>query len=280
MKRKTASILTALAMGVFLPAASEAGVILFEASGANAGAIQGTVDAFRAALGNPNNGNSPAPLAAGRREINWDGGGATTSAVSNGTNFTVFLNTRGSLSTTPGTGFAQATLVETVPADVTLAEIVGNPTYTSTFSTFSPARIFTPLGSNITDATFFVPGSSTPAGVSAFGAVFSDVDLFGPTRIDFFGPGDALLFSRSVLAGPNGQSFLGVQFNAGEQITRARITTGTAALGPNDNPTGGVDMVVMDDFIYAEPQAIPEPATMALLGLGLAAAASRRRRTR
>lgn len=280
MKRKTASILTAMAWAVFLPAASEAGVILFEAAGANAGAIQGTVDAFRAALGSPNNGNSPGPLAAGRREINWDGGGATTSAVSNGTSFTVFLNTRGSLSTTPGTGFAQATLVETVPADVTLAEVVGNPTYTSTFSTFSPARVFTPLGSNVTDATFFVPGTATPAGVSAFGAVFSDVDLFGPTRIDFFGPGNALLYSRSVLAGPNGQSFLGVQFNAGEQITRARITTGTAALGPNDNPAGGVDMVVMDDFIYAEPQAIPEPATMALLGLGLAAAASRRRRTR
>jgi hypothetical protein len=37
--------------------------------------IQPTVDAFRAALGNPNNGNAPGPLAQGRREINWDGGG-------------------------------------------------------------------------------------------------------------------------------------------------------------------------------------------------------------
>ena len=34
-----------------------------------------TVDAFRTALGDPNNGNNPGPLASGRREINWDGGG-------------------------------------------------------------------------------------------------------------------------------------------------------------------------------------------------------------
>ena len=51
-------------------------------------------------------------------------------------------------------------------------------------------------------------------------------------------------------------SFLGLIANAGEEIARVRITTGTAALGPTDNPSQGVDMVVMDDFIYAEPQAI------------------------
>src|SRR5262245_24084687 len=44
--------------------------------------IQATVDAFRAALGNPNNANNPGPIIGGRREINWDGGGATTAAVS------------------------------------------------------------------------------------------------------------------------------------------------------------------------------------------------------
>src|SRR5262245_3485298 len=34
--------------------------------------IQASVDAFRNALGNPNNGNTPGPLASGRREITWD----------------------------------------------------------------------------------------------------------------------------------------------------------------------------------------------------------------
>ena len=43
--------------------------------------IQATVDAFRAQLGNPNNGNA-AGTTGGRREINWDGGGSATTATS------------------------------------------------------------------------------------------------------------------------------------------------------------------------------------------------------
>jgi hypothetical protein len=54
------------------------------------------VNVFRAALGNPNNGNATGPLLTGRREINWDGGGPP---VINGTApvtpFNVFLDTRG-----------------------------------------------------------------------------------------------------------------------------------------------------------------------------------------
>ena len=48
---------------------------VFQAAGPTAASIQSTVDAFRAALGEPNNANTPGPLAIGRREINWDGGG-------------------------------------------------------------------------------------------------------------------------------------------------------------------------------------------------------------
>jgi hypothetical protein len=51
--------------------------VVFQAAGANAASIQNTVDAFRAALGNPNNLNNPGPLQTGRREINWDGGTPT-----------------------------------------------------------------------------------------------------------------------------------------------------------------------------------------------------------
>jgi hypothetical protein len=50
--------------------------VFFEVGGSAApSSIEGEVDAFRAALGNPNNGNAPGPLASGHREINWDGGG-------------------------------------------------------------------------------------------------------------------------------------------------------------------------------------------------------------
>ena len=49
--------------------------IVFQAAGPSVESIQGTVDAFRAALGEPNNGNATGALPSGRREINWDGGG-------------------------------------------------------------------------------------------------------------------------------------------------------------------------------------------------------------
>jgi hypothetical protein len=57
------------------------GLEIFQAAGPNPvppqtdQSIQSTVDAFRAKLGEPNNGNNPGPISGGRREINWDGGG-------------------------------------------------------------------------------------------------------------------------------------------------------------------------------------------------------------
>jgi hypothetical protein len=64
--------------------------------------IQGVVDAFRAALGEPNNGNAAGPRAVGRREINWDGGGNNDTTDTPVTPFNVFLNTRVGQFTTRG----------------------------------------------------------------------------------------------------------------------------------------------------------------------------------
>jgi len=275
-----------MAAGIALVSVSsatvEAAFVPFSVGGnSTTASIQATVDNFRAALGNPNNGNAAGPLTSGRREINWDGGGATTSTPGP-TPFTVFFNTRGAGITTPGTGFLQTPLDSTANAPE-LAAL--NPTYVGSgtpFNTFSPVRIFTPVGSNITDVSFIGPGSAPtnvfgtgiPATVSAFGAVFTDVDLATSTSLQFFdisGNSLTLPFMNVPIGTAPSQSlsFLGFVANAGERIARVRITTGTAALGPTDNPAQGVDMVVMDDFIYAEPQAVPEPSSLILMDLGM-----------
>jgi hypothetical protein len=244
--------------------------ILFSGSGANPAAIQGTVDAFRAALGDPNNGNTLASLPSGRREINWDGGGPPViNGTAPATPFITFQNTRGATFTTAGTGLTQAAATGGL-----LSLDLINATYATAFSPFSANRLFTPIGSNVTEATFSVPGTngSIPASVRGFGAVFTDVDLGDSSTIEFFSIFDTPLGSFDVPAGTtaNGSlSFLGVIFDAGERIERVRITSGNTALGPTDNPGGGIDVAVMDDFLYSEPQRVPEPAPLALLLFGL-----------
>ena len=43
--------------------------VIFQAARPTSESIQGAVDAYRAALGEPNNTNNPGPLSSGRREI-------------------------------------------------------------------------------------------------------------------------------------------------------------------------------------------------------------------
>ena len=240
---------------------------VFQAAGPNAASIQSTVDAFRAALGNPNNGNAPGPLATGRREINWDGGGGVNANTAPVTPFNVFLNTRGAQFTTPGIGLSQAP-PSGGPQDG-LAGLFSNASYATTFTAFSQLRLFTPVGSNETNALFFLPGSngSVPATVRGFGAVFTDVDQpdgSGPgtkrgnrgssTLVEFFGIDGQLLFSSFVPASPGdgSLSFLGITFSD-PRIASVRIIAGDVA-GPDDDQKN--DIVMMDDFIYGEPQVI------------------------
>ena len=242
---------------------------VFQAAGKDVASIQSSVDAFRAALGNPNNGNG-GPMDTGRREINWDGvGGADTTTTVPVTPFNVFLNTRGSQFTTPGIGLTQAPASGGLQGG--LAVLFNNPSYGTILKPFSNMRLFTPVGSNITEALFFRPGSngSIPATVTGFGAVFTDVDQpdgSGPgekrgnrgasTLMEFFGVNGELLFSSFVPASPGdgSQSFFGVKFNDA-RIARVKITTGDVAPGPDDDSNN--DIVVMDDFIYGEPKALP-----------------------
>ena len=241
--------------------------LVFQAAGPDAASIQGAVDAFRAKLGDPNNGNNPGPLKNGRREINWDGGNPnildTTAPVNP---FLVFLNTRGSQFKTPGLGLSQGPASGGPQGG--LAVLFANPTYAKIFKTFSPSRLFTPVGSNITEASFSIPGTNgnAPATVRAFGAVFTDVDQpdGGPaftrhgdnrasTLVEYFDQNGRLIFSSFVPASPGdgSLSFFGIVFDDA-RIAAVRIKTGDVAPGPNDDERH--DIVMMDDFIYGEPQ--------------------------
>jgi hypothetical protein len=235
---------------------------VFQAAGPDAASIQATVDAFRIELGEVNNGNAPGPLASGRREINWDGGGSTATAIAT-TPFAGFLNTRGALFVTPGSGFVQA------PSSG-LAETFSNPDYATIFAPFSPVRLFSPIGSNVTHVEFFLPGSAggVLAATRGFGAVVSDVDLpdgSGPggkrgnrkasTLVEYFGLDGGLLYSNFVPASPGdaGFAFLGITFDD-PRVARVRISTGNAVPGADDERPR--DVVVMDDFIFGEPQLV------------------------
>ena len=183
-------------------------------------------------------------------------------------NFNTAPTTRGAVFTTPGTGFEISGAPSPEFGDI-------NPAYAGMFQTFSSPRLFSPLGSTITDVFFFVPGTNTPAAVSGFGAVFTDVDNGDDSRIEFFNAQNVSLGRFFVPAFNNGLSFLGATF--ADPIFRVRVTSGSTPLGPADNLDGG-DVVALDDFIYGEPQPIPEPATLLLLGTGMAALVARRRR--
>jgi uncharacterized protein (TIGR03437 family) len=99
-----------------------------------------------------------------------------------------------------------------------------------------------------------------PAATRGFGVVFLDVEQANTSSIEYFN-GSVSLGKFFVPAGDTGQTqFLGVLFNA-PVVTRIVITAGTAQVfnfnnnqvsaGPAEGP--GVDLAVVDDFVYAEP---------------------------
>lgn len=215
----------------------------------------GTVDVtnaisdFRTLLGSPDNGDATGSQAGGRREISWDNVPANLTNVDSYPED--FFNTnspRGVILTFPAGGFRVS--------DNDFSDV--NPTYDAEFNAFSSPKTAAPAGGNVYTATFRIPGEDKAARVNGFGLIFADVDLPGSSSLELFNGSQSLgVFFAPTRSDSDGLSFLGVKFN-GQVVTHASITTGQGALGAGieDVSNGGtLDLVVLDNILYSEPQA-------------------------
>jgi hypothetical protein len=251
MRRPLIGLATAAVAVSAIPAAASAAPTVRTGAGADAAAITPARDAYRIDLGG---GTTPGPNGSFdgvRREINWDG---VPEAQSSPNNLNpAFFNARGAVFETPGSGVQ----VSSNAAPQRFGNL--NPAYETLLKAFSPQKLFTPVGSNVTDVKFFVPGTTTPASVTGFGSVFADVDAADTTTITYYDENNKALDTLAAPTADGGLSFLGASYPSGTRVSRVRIRTGNTAPGPND---GGAqaDVVVMDDFLYGEPQEIKAPA--------------------
>jgi hypothetical protein len=218
--------------------------------------IRGKVRRFRRFLGH-NNGGGPQHHRSGRRELSWDAVPdqfAAPNALPAGFfNAATVPRARGAVLRTPGDHVAvSADSSNPSGAAVRFGDI--NPTYTQEFRTFSPERLFSPVGSNVVNLTFRLPGTHRRAAVRGFGAVYTDVDRKESAAFTYFNSRGRKLGTYSVPVSKNGLSFLGVVFRRAV-VARVRIKYGNRKLGPSDG--GTYDVAVMDDFIYGEPRPLP-----------------------
>lgn len=233
------------------PAFPQAAHWLYSATGPNPAALQTEVDRFRNDLGTLNP-NEPRSFPSGRREINWDGVGGTQGNDNLPVDFFHKTSPRGLLLATPGKRLkvsGDANSPSFLMKDVTRDEwgLIE-------FAAFSNEKFFAPIGSNITDIEFRIPGTDDVACVAAFGAVFLDIDRGGQSFLEvLLTDGSHRKFMAPVQ--PNrskGMSFLGVRFQTG-CIASVRIQNGDRPVDNPDIPVPFPDGVALDDFIYSEP---------------------------
>lgn len=242
------SIISLLAGGVVVANNGYAALLgNFTAAGNTPAAIQSTVDNFRGATGALNS-NTPVNFADGRREINWDG----------------VPDIRSDPNPFPGDFFngnvaGRARGIEFNPAGTTTGfelsatALSGEPIlygFPGEFQVFSPERLFRAVDGN----------QFSGALTDSFGLVYTDADSGALPVLEFFNAQGGLLHTVTGLATDNaGLGFVGSVFDHSE-VARVLVTLG----GPGDPLSSGVG-IVMDDFIFGEPQRIPEPGTLALM---------------
>lgn len=262
---------------------AHAALVVFESAGSDPASVTATRDAFRSAVGGGTVAGANGDFGGLRREINWDGvpAGFSDPNLMPG-NFFNANSPRGAVFTTPGDGF-----LVSANAGGDTPVLFGFP---GDLQAFSPQKLFASVGSNVMDISFFVAGTDIAATTTAFGAIFVDTetnDANGDfTRMEFFNAQGSLIFSRNVLpAGNQGLSFLGGVADAGERISRVRITTPANFLLSNGvRANEDHDFVVLDDMLYATPTVVSanvaEPGVLALMMVALVAGAGGLRRSR
>ena len=220
------------------------------------GDITAAVEQYRALLGVDNGGEPGTKGTSGYREINWDSLPDEESAPNlyapDFFNQPEAPRARGIVLNTPGEGLmVSANANNPTGTPPRFGNI--NPQYADIFKTFSEEKLFSPIGSNLVVITFFVPGTDVPATVRGFGAVYTDVDTTH-TAFEYFDKDGNSLGSYETPICDGCLSFLGVAFDEAV-IASVEVRYGTGALGPDDG-AGEVDVAVMDNFIFGEPQAI------------------------
>ena len=217
--------------------------------------VNTAVAQYRTLLG-PDNGGAPGGDPNGHREISWDAV-PDEQAAPNGY-LADFFNAKDAprargahLASKSGQLMVSAKAGNPTGTAVRFGNI--NPSYTDQFQTFSAERLFSPIGTNVVNLSFFVPGTDTPGAVRGFGAVYTDVDRKEGAAFEYFDAKGRSLGRYGVPAHPSGLSFLGVVFKD-PVVARVKIVYGNTPLGPTESRK--YDVAVMDDFFYGEPNPI------------------------
>ncbi len=231
------------------------GGMSFSVAGADAAAIQATIDTFRSALGANNGvGNS---FKNGRREINWDDvpdifsqpNSIPSDYFNTSSQRGLVLDNLKSTNTTLTSNKFSVSARNAAKVGVRFGNI--NAQYPTIFKTFSAEKLFIANQSNLLQVRFFIPGTYTRAEVYGFGVIFTDVNTAATTSVKFQFS-DGVSFDVDAVPFLGGLSFVGGVSNTG--IESVTIRCGTVPAASADNGTAAQDVVAMDDFIYGEPR--------------------------